>query len=236
MKTHPITRAGLFLALFAPLGMAVQRPRPAPAPAPPPAPAQSDAEREAKAKEARAKQEREAQAQKEQEAARIKRAREEANQENRVKHAREEANQEARVKAARENAAGGAPGANADRVHAAREAERETARKMMNLEGVHRERLGRIDRLLAIYRENGDQAKLAEVEALKGRENKRYLLIIDQFKTKLGPNYAHYEPQLLAGKNRGAEPATPARPAEPGNNPPRRRPPAPANEKSGGGA
>ena len=235
MKTHPITRAGLFLALFAPLGMAVQRPRPAPAPAPPPAPAQSDADREAKAKEAKAKQEREAQAQKEQEAARVKRAREEANQDNRVKNAREEANQENRVKNAREGAAG-APGANADRVHAAREAERETARKMMNLEGVHRERLGRLDRLIAIYTESGDQAKLAEVEALKGRENKRYLLIIDQFKTKLGPNYAQYEPQLLAGKTRGAAPAAPARPGETELNPPRRRPPPPANEKSGGGA
>jgi hypothetical protein len=73
---------------------------------------------------------------------------------------------------------------------------------MFAIEDRHRDRLGRIDRLMAIYSESGDAAKLTEVERLKVQENKRYTLIMNQFKEKLGPAYTQFEPQLLAGQSR----------------------------------
>ena len=232
MDRQHFTTAVRSLVALAPLGLAFQRPKPAPAPVPAPAPAPTldDAQAQEQAKQERIKHAREA------EAERLKQEQEAA----RVKHARTEAATEAeRVKRAREQAADQPREADADRVAAARGDAHETARKMLSIEDVHRERLGRLDRLLAIYGESGDAAKLEEVGKLKMRENKRYLLIIDQFKVKLGPDFARYESQLLAGQQRHATalPSSADKSAEPARAPVPRREAKPAvkDEKSKGG-
>ncbi len=209
MKLHPLTRVLALLAMFAVPGLAMQRPKPAPAPAP--TPSQSSAEREQQAKEQQrletARRAEQARLEQEQEATRIKRARQAA------AAAGEPQDKDAeRVKRAREEAAqpgGQIPGRERAEL-------RETARDMFKIEDLHRDRLARIDRLIEIYRENGDNEKLAEVEKLKSRENKRYLLIMNQFKQKLGPAYAQFEPRLLAGET----PKVDARKQEPHGPPP----------------
>ena len=98
--------------------------------------------------------------------------------------------------------------------------------------------LSRLERLLAVYRETGDTAKLGEVEALQAKENKRYGKIIESFKQRLGPAYRQFEPQLLAGQNRKADPAAekPAlKPGEPTPAPRRVAKPPVKGEKVGGG-
>src|SRR5690349_17785737 len=157
----------LCLVLVAPLGSAVQRPKPRPAPAPQPPAAQEDKQREEEAKKAR----QEAAEKAAREAERVKRARQEASEAERVKRARQEASEDERVRKAREEAN------RPERVAAAREEAQRTAEDMLRIEGVHRERLARLDRLLALYGESGEGGKLADVEAWKRRENKRYLLI-----------------------------------------------------------
>ncbi len=245
MKSRLLTRTALILAALTPLGFGVQRPKPAPpptpVPAPAPAPTQDEAQKEEKAKQERIEHARQAEAERlkqEQETQRIKRAREEANEAERIKRAREEAGESERIKRAREEA-GQPTDPSATNAAAARAELRETARDMFTIEGVHRERLGRIDRLLEIYRESGDQEKLGDVETLKRQENKRYLHIIDNFKAKLGSAYAQFEPQLLAGQMRRAAPPAPAagKPADPAPAPaPKRvaKPPV-KNETTGGG-
>lgn len=242
MKTLALLRAALTLAMVVPLGLAQRpKPRPAPTPAPAPAPAQDEKQREEDAKKAREKARQEEADKAAQEAERVKRARQEASEAERVKRARQDASEAERVQRAREEAN------RPERVAAAREEAQRTAEDMLRIEGVHRERLGRLDRLLAVYGESGDQAHLEVVETLKRRENKRYLLIIDQFKTKLGPAFAQYEPKLLAGQQRRGEGSPPGLERAPGRErapglekkgeqpvPPRRAP-KPAKEKSEGG-
>ncbi len=214
MKFEHLRRALALLALFAVPALAVQRPKPAPAPTPAPAPAPAQdsaaAQREQQAKEKqRAENARQAEAERlrqEQEATRIKRAREEA--------ASQQDRDAERVKRARE--AAGQPGG---QIPGRERAElRETARDMFKIEDVHRDRLARIDRLAELYTASGDTEKLAEIEKLKARENKRYVLIMGQFKEKLGPAYGQFEPRLREGQkgNQAERPApVPTREAKP---------------------
>ena len=207
MKFEDPIRALALLAMFTVPALAVQRPKPAPAPTPVPAPAPAPAQdsaaaqREQQAKEKqRAQHAREAEAERqrqEQEATRIKRARAEAagqqdHDAERVKRAREEAAQQGGQIPGRERAA-----------------LRDTARDMFKIEDVHRDRLARIDRLEELYTASGDTEKLAEIEKLKARENKRYVLIMGQFKEKLGPAYGQFEPRLREGQ-KGNEAHRPA--------------------------
>lgn len=250
MKLHPLTAAAILFACLATPGFAFQRPKPAPAPAPQPASPAAQREQEAKeqqakeqrAKEQRAKEQRRIEQEKEaervkraraeaSEAARVKAARGEASEAGRVKNAREDASEAERVKRAREEAAN----AGTEGTPAAQRAEmRETARKMFDIEELHRDRLARMNRLAAIYRESGDAEKLAEIEKLQQRENKRYLLIMGQFKQKLGPAYAQFEPRLLAGQT---EKRREEQPAEKAPAPAVRREPKPSEkgETKGGG-
>ncbi len=221
MKFEHSPRALALLALFALPALAVQRPKPAPAPAPAPAQDSAAAQREQQAQEQQrienARKAEQVRLQQEQEATRIKRARQEAaagqpqdKDAERVKRAREEAAQQG----------GQIPGRERAEL-------RETARDMFKIEDLHRDRLARIDRLVELYSASGNTEKLTEIEKLKARENKRYFLIMGQFKEKLGSAYAQFEPRLREGQkgNQAQRPApVPLREAKS----------APKEEKGGG--
>jgi hypothetical protein len=166
--------AALLLAL-APLGLAAQRPAPPPAPAPAPAPAQDPAAREQAAK--RAEAERKAQEQREQaERERVKNAREQA---------KEKGKDAAPVPAAAPN-----------------NEMRDAARNLFALERTHRERLARIERLMALFREKGDQAKLLELEQMRAKENKRYGRFLERYIEEMGPAFEKVQGELLGGQQR----------------------------------
>ncbi len=244
MTTQRWTLALCCIALSVPQGLASQRPKPPP-PAPVPAPAETDAQAAERAREREsAKLARQAEAlrqeQQKQEAERIRKARDEAEA---LKNQEREAE---RVKRAREEAAG--QPTPEDPTGAVRGELRETARDMFRIEDVHRDRLARLERLLEVYRESGDQEKVAEVEKLRAKENKRYLLIMGQFKERLGGAYTQFESRLLAGQMRERGPKKPGssveseKPAEvrkPAEGEkfsvPRRAPKAPVKDESKGG-
>jgi len=179
--------------------------RPAPAPTTPPA--QDQAQRE-------------------------ERARQEAEREAKAKEQREQAERERTKKArerAKDNEAVPEPAA------APNPAMRETARNLYALERVHRERLARIERLMQLFREKGDQDKLLQLEQLRAKENKRYDRFLERYKAEMGPAYDQVAGTLNSGKARKqSAPGDPNR-----TDPPRARENKPnennPNGKQGGG-
>lgn len=132
-------------------------------------------------------------------AKREERARQQAESEAKAREEREKAERE-RVQKARERAKGNEAAAQpgAEQNNAAREA----ARNLFALERVHRERLGRIERLMELFREKGDEAKLLELEQMRAKENKRYARFLERYKEEMGPAFAQVEPSLRAGQVR----------------------------------
>ena len=63
---------------------------------------------------------------------------------------------------------------------------RATAEKAAHFEKVYRERSARIDRLMAIYKEKGDTAKVAELQAMHDQLEKRHENAMKGFRQDLG--------------------------------------------------
>jgi len=96
--------------------------------------------------------------------------------------------------------------------------------EVIALERSHRNRSARINRLAAIFREQGKTEKVQQLELMEERENLRYERALAGYRREMGPEaFAKLEKVLEAGRERGR--GRPAEPARPGN---------PADAKSGG--
>lgn len=148
-----------------------------------------------------------------------------AERERKAEAERQQAEQ-ARVRRAREQAAGQQPPPTAAPEAAGASDAQAAARELFHIEAVHRDRLARIERLLEVYREAGDQEKLVKLEQMRAKENKRYGNIVAQLQARMGGRYAEIESRLAQGRERagrramredkdGAKPVpTPPRPRE----------------------
>ena len=63
---------------------------------------------------------------------------------------------------------------------------RATAVKAAHYEKVHRERMARIRRLIAVYQQKGDEAKVAELQAMRDQLEKRHENAMQGFRRQLG--------------------------------------------------
>ena len=94
------------------------------------------------------------------------------------------------------------------------ESDREIARKAAHFAQIHRVRQARIDRLIRIYKAKGDTAKVAKLEALRAKEDKRTQNAIEGFRKRLGEeNWGRVNSELQkhhgrdehAGRREGAK-------------------------------
>ena len=206
IKLQPYMHALLAAGLLSAGSMALaQRPSGQSEAPPPPQQDTSAREREAaRQREEAAARERAAAAQSEREAA----ARAEAA---RTSAARAEASREA---AARQG------GADRSRSELGPRERDQVIEQMITAERKHRELQGRISRLAALFREQGDARQLEELEALRQKSEKRYRAAFAGFKEKLGPDTsarveaAMYDKAGRTSERRieaGAREATPSR-------------------------
>ncbi|HEV8112866.1 MAG TPA: hypothetical protein VGR31_08820 [Planctomycetota bacterium] len=64
--------------------------------------------------------------------------------------------------------------------------QREIAKKAAHFEAVHRERQARMNRLIRIYQQKGDAAKVAKLEEMKAKEDKRTENAMAGYRKQLG--------------------------------------------------
>jgi hypothetical protein len=83
-------------------------------------------------------------------------------------------------------AAKGAPAPAAKVDPAVSEEQREIAKKAAHFEQVHRERTARMNRLIRIYKAKGEDAKVAKLEEMKAKEQKRTDNAMAGFRKQLG--------------------------------------------------
>jgi hypothetical protein len=81
-----------------------------------------------------------------------------------------------------------APKQAAPKVEAPSAETREIAKKAAHFEALHRDRIARIDRLIAVYTAKGDRAKVTELEALRESQMKRHGNAIEGFRKQIGPD------------------------------------------------
>lgn len=124
-----------------------------------------------------------------------------AERERKAQAERQQAEQE-RVRRAREQAAGAKPPPGGASESAGMSDAQAAARELFHIEAVHRDRLARIERLLEVYREAGDQEKLVKLEQMRAKENKRYGNIVAQLQARMGGRYAEVESRLAQGRER----------------------------------
>ena len=117
------------------------------------------------------------------------------------------------LRSAREQAQAKAREGSATRTPAQNNQMRDTARNLFEVERLHRSHVARIERLMEIYRESGDRAKLVELEELRAKSDKRYEKFVARYKEEMGPAFAQVQPHLEAGKAR-----TSTRPKRPNSN------------------
>ena len=83
---------------------------------------------------------------------------------------------------------------------------REVAKKAAHFESMHRDRIARIDRLIAIFKQKGDGAKVAELEALRAAQLKRHENGMAGFRKQLGnEHFAKLEKELKGPSARARE-------------------------------
>jgi hypothetical protein len=74
---------------------------------------------------------------------------------------------------------------------------------LFELERKNRQITARLDRIAEIYRQTGQERKLAQVEALRAKQQQRYQRFISIYREKLGPKeYAAIDANLRAGRER----------------------------------
>lgn len=85
---------------------------------------------------------------------------------------------------------------------------RNIAKQMVTMERIHRERQARMDRLIEVFSETKATDKIKEVEALRTKENTRYLAAMEGYKKSIGPEIYTKICALMngqpAGSNSGA--------------------------------
>ena len=87
---------------------------------------------------------------------------------------------------------------------------RSIAKEMVTLERIHRDRQARLDRLVEVFSEGKQMDKVKEIEALRAKENTRYLAAMQGYKKIVGPEVHGRIVALLNGNSVGAG-AGPAR-------------------------
>ena len=95
---------------------------------------------------------------------------------------------------------------------------REIAKKAAHFESVHRDRIARIDRLIAIYTAKGDRAKVTELEALRESQMKRHDNAMEGFRKQIGSDdWGRFEKEIKGPGERAQKvrekQEKPARPA-----------------------
>src|SRR5690349_4029624 len=99
-----------------------------------------------------------------------------------------------------------APAAEAQKPDAPAANPREVAKKAAHFEKVHRDRIARIDRLIVVFKQKGDSAKVTELEALRAAQLKRHENGMAGFRKQLGnEHFAKLEKELKGPSARARE-------------------------------